>query len=301
MKNYKYILLLLISFLLSTSLLGQVKDFDKIEMLYSQKHFKMVFRKSNRLLDNPDYDYSMVPTFYKSLSVFQLTQNERWYKKHPLLLQEARELFLKVKNSNDGSKIFNAHINELIYLKSDLLSWLEELKRDGKADEYLKSKNILSGLFDKIPNKDRQGEINKKQAEDNEDDDPTISKTRNELIKFAKKQIGVPYLSAGINPNGFDCSGFTSYVMNEFGVKIPRRAMDQEKSSKIIDQKNVKKGDLVFFNNGSGVSHVGIIVSNNESTLEMIHASSSKGVTITDIKQSEYWKKRLFSFGSYLE
>jgi cell wall-associated NlpC family hydrolase len=300
MKNCKFISLLLISFLLSTPVFGQIRDFDKIEMLYSQKHFKMVFRKSNRLLDKPDYDFSMLPTFYKSLSIFQLSQNEKWYKKHPLALEEARELFLRVQNSNDGPKIFNSHINELIYLKSDLLSWLDELKRNEKTDEYLKSKSILSGLFDKIPNIDKQGEINIKKS-NKEAIDPTISKTRNDVIQFAEKLIGVPYLPAGNDPKGFDCSGFTTYVMNEFGVKLPRRAVDQEKSSKIIHQKYAKKGDLVFFDNGSGISHVGIVVSNNETTLEMIHASSSKGVIITDIKQSDYWKTRIYSFGSYLE
>jgi cell wall-associated NlpC family hydrolase len=288
------------SFLLSTSLFGQIKDFDKIEILYSQEHFKMVYRKSNRLLDKPDYDFSKMPTFYKSLSIFQLSQNEKWLKKHPLALEDARELFLKVQNSTDGTKIFNEHINELIDLKSDLLSWLDELKTNGNADQYSKSKSILSGLFDKIPNKVKQGEINKKESE-NDVEDPNVSKTRNEVIKFAKKQIGIPYLTAGEDQNGFDCSGFTSYVMNEFGVKLPRRAMDQEKSSKIINQKNVKRGDLVFFDNGSGVSHVGIIVTNNDTTLEMIHASSSKGVIITDIKKSDYWKTRIYSFGSYLE
>ena len=300
MKNCKSISLLMISFLLSTSLLGQIKDFDKIEMLYSQKHFKMVYRKSNRLLDKPDYDFSMIPTFYKSLSIFQLTQNEKWYKNHPLALEQARELFLKVQNSNDGAKIFNAHIKELIYLKSDLLTCLDELKRSGESDEYSHLKNTINGLFDKIPNIDKQGEINKKTT-DKEVNDPSVSKTRNEVVQFAKKQIGVPYVPAGEDPNGFDCSGFTTYVMNEFGIKLPRRALDQEKSSKIINQKNAKKGDLVFFDNGSGISHVGIIVTNNESTLEMIHASSSKGVIITDIKQSDYWKTRIYSFGSYLE
>ena len=300
MKNCKSIRLLFISFLLSTSIFGQIKDFDKIEILYSQGHFKMVYRKSNRLLDKPDYDFSKMPTFYKSLSIFQLSQNERWLKKHPLALEDARELFLKVQNSTDGTKIFNAHINELIDLKSDLLSWLDKLKKNGEPEEYIKSKNTLNGLFDKIPNKVKQGEINKKQSE-NDVDDPNVSKTRNEVIKFAKKQIGIPYLTAGEDQNGFDCSGFTSYVMNEFGVKLPRRAMDQEKSSKIINQKNVKRGDLVFFDNGSGVSHVGIIVTNNDTTLEMIHASSSKGVIITDIKKSDYWKTRIYSFGSYLE
>jgi cell wall-associated NlpC family hydrolase len=58
---------------------------------------------------------------------------------------------------------------------------------------------------------------------------------------------------------------------------------------------------LVFFNNGSGVSHVGMIISEKGQPLVMIHASSSKGIMITDIESSEYWLKRLYGFGTYVE
>jgi hypothetical protein len=47
-------------------------------------------------------------------------------------------------------------------------------------------------------------------------------------------------------------------------------------------------GDLVFFDNGSGISHVGIIVSDKGKPLVMIHASSSKGIIITDIEKSDF-------------
>ena len=66
---------LILSFtLLSNFIFSQVKEFDKLEMLYSQKHYKMVFRKSNRLLNNPEFDFSQLPNYYKSLSLFQLIQ-----------------------------------------------------------------------------------------------------------------------------------------------------------------------------------------------------------------------------------
>lgn len=279
---------------------GQIKEFDKLEMLYSQKHYKMVYRKSNRLLDKPEYDFSLVPSFYKSMSIFQLAQNEQWLKRHASDFEEARTLMMNVQISAEGSKIITAHLNELIYLKSDLLSWLDELKRDGKEDEYTSYKTTLAGLFDNIPSIDKQGQVSKK-ASGNSKNEPVASKQRMEVVEFAKKQIGVPYLPGGNDSKGFDCSGFTSYVMNQFGISLPRRAIDQEKNAKKVHLKHAQKGDLVFFDSGSGISHVGMIVSNNGETLEMIHASSSKGVIITDINQSAYWKERLVSFGSYFE
>ena len=283
----------------STFIFSQVKDFDKLEMLYAQKHYKMVFRKSNRLLDKPEFDFSQLPNYYKSLSLFQLIQNELWYKRHPEALSEAVELYTKVQKSSDGPEIITSHINELIYLKNDITSWLDVLKNSGKTDLYAVSKNTIGSLFDKIPSIDKQGEINKKEYSSKQD--PTVSKKRNELIDFAKTQIGTPYLSGGTDSKGFDCSGFTTFVFNQFNVKLARRALDQENNSTKVSQKNTKRGDLVFFDNGSGVSHVGIIILNDGIKLEMIHASSSKGIIITDILQSDYWKERIHSFGSYLD
>ena len=285
--------------ILSNLLFSQIKEFDKLEMLYAQKHYKMVYRKTNRLLNNPEFDFSQLPIYYKSLSLFQLVQNEHWFKRHPKALEEAVNLYLQVQKTSDGPKIINAHINELIYLKNDVLSWLDVLQNNGNSDLYISSKNTISNLFDKIPSIDKQGEINKKEYSTKSD--PTVSKTRNELIEYAKKQIGTPYLPGGTDSKGFDCSGFTTFVFNEYGIKLPRRALDQESSSNKINQKNTKRGDLVFFDNGSGVSHVGIIVLNDGNKLEMIHASSSKGIIITDILQSDYWKTRIYSFGSYLD
>ncbi len=297
MTKFGFSILLLLSVSIPFSSFGQIPKFDKLEMLYAQGHYKMVNRKANQLLDVPDYDFSQIPNFYKSLSLFQLSQNKVWLKHHPKALEDARDLFLKVKSSSDGLKVFNAHQEEVIFLKNDLISWMDDLKREGNTDEFNHVQTIISGLFDKIPGLGKEESIveNSVSAESS-----TSSKKRNEIVEFAKKQLGVPYVWAGNDPTGFDCSGFTGYVLKEFGVTLPRRAVDQEKASQKVKEKNVQKGDLVFFDNGSGVSHVGMIISDKGEPLMMIHASSSKGVVITDITKSDYWKQRLYSFGSFV-
>lgn len=282
-------------FLLCGFAFGQVKQFDKLEQLYAQQHYKLVYMKSVKLLDRPDNDFSQLPKFYKSLSLFQLSKNDRWLKRNKKALYEASALFEEVKNSSDGYKVFNAHIYEISALKEDLFAWGEDLKRTGNQETADMLDNILLTLFNKIPS------INEKDKIVLPNNSSNGSDLRSQAIAFAAKQIGVPYVWAGTSPSGFDCSGFTSYVMKDFGVNLPRRATDQQKSAKKVKDKNVQKGDLVFFNNGSGISHVGIIVSEKGEPLKMIHASSSKGVIITDLESSDYWKKRLDSFGTYFD
>jgi hypothetical protein len=277
---------------------AQVREFDKLEMFYAQGHYKSVYRKANRLLDIPDYDYSQVPTFYKSLALFQLSQNEYWLIHNPKALEEAGLLFRQIKNSSDGKKILEAHVYEIAYLKADLISWAEDLKRRDKKTEFENVQKVMDGLFDGVPNIENQGEIVDFKGEETEED--AYFKERQKIIDYAKKQIGTPYVWAGNSPPGFDCSGFTCYVMKEFGKELPRRAVDQHENSKKIKEKNAQKGDLIFFDNGSGISHVGMIVSEKGKPLVMIHASSSKGVILTELEKSDYWMKRIYGFGTFV-
>jgi len=210
-------------------------------------------------------------------------------------------LFVEIKKSSDGKKVFDAHIYEISFLKHDLISWAEDLKRRGKKEEFERLQKVTNSLFDDIPDIDYQGEIAVKDIIDSDDSEKDMySKEREAIIEYAKKQLGVQYVWAGNDPSGFDCSGFTGYVMKEFGKDLPRRAVDQFETSQKIKEKNVQKGDLVFFDNGSGISHVGMIISDKGKPLVMIHASSSKGIIVTEIEQSDYWLTRLKGFGTYV-
>ncbi len=106
------------------------------------------------------------------------------------------------------------------------------------------------------------------------------------IIATAKKYIGVPYLWAGTTPKGFDCSGFVQYVFKQHGISLNRTAETQYKHGTYVSKSNLKPGDLVFFQNTykAGISHVGIYIGDGK----FIHASSSKGITISNLSSSYY-------------
>lgn len=110
------------------------------------------------------------------------------------------------------------------------------------------------------------------------------------LINYAKTFIGVPYKWGGTTTAGFDCSGFVSYVFqNSQGITLPRTTKLQYTNIGLAVS-SLSPGDLVFFDTSSGktgVSHVGIYIGNGQ----FIHASSSKGVTISNLSNS-YWNPR---------
>lgn len=279
---------------------AQNPKFDNLEMLFEQGHYKRVYRKSNRLLDKPEYDYSLLPKYYKSLSLFQLSQNEYWRLRNKNALDDAISLFKEVKDDPMGQSVFEAHMYELQWVKSDLLSWATDLNRLGKREDFMKVQKAIEELFGNVESMEPKEPVVIPEETDSAVNIGSLD-TRQQVVEVAKKYIGVPYVWAGSTPEGFDCSGFTGYVLKEVGKNLPRISADQYNDSRKVKRKNVKPGDLVFFSNGSGVSHVGIIISSENDQLKMIHASTSKGVIISDIDNSTYWQNRVHGFGTYLD
>jgi cell wall-associated NlpC family hydrolase len=289
----------LISFLffLTTQAFAQVPEFDRLEQLFYQKHYKIVYRKANRLLNKPEFDYSKMPLYYRSISVLELASNPLWLKRNEAEFERAIMDLIEIKKTEQDSRIFDAHINELSALKLDLDSWLSDLKRQGNENTFSTYKESISKIFFGLQIKD----VYDSKAEPTSTVSSPALASRFEMVKFAQKQVGVPYVTAGENPSGFDCSGFTCYVMASTGRKIPRRAKDQYDASIKLKPSQAKMGDLVFFSNGGDISHVGMLINEPGQTKKMIHASSSKGISIVEIESSDYWNKRLVGYGSFLE
>lgn len=106
---------------------------------------------------------------------------------------------------------------------------------------------------------------------------------------------GTPYCLGGSSKGCIDCSFFTLDVMKStYNINLKRTAAEQYEQSEKIDWADLKEGDLIFFKTEGrkNITHVGIYLTNNK----FAHASTSQGVTISDLTES-YWQKRLYSLG----
>lgn len=208
---------------------AQDHKIQKLEQLYQQGYYKLVYRKAGRLLMNPAYDNNQAPLKYRQLAAQELAKNPRWAKRHALEIEWA-------------------------YRQEDPANTTKQTAQQTNAQVQL-------------------------------------------LLKNAKAQLGVPYKWAGTDPSGFDCSGFTSYVFEQAAIQIPRRAVEQYAYCKPVAPTEACAGDLVFFSNGGEVNHVGLLISAKGAPKQMIHASSSIGISIVDIDASAYWSVRIVGYG----
>ncbi len=121
--------------------------------------------------------------------------------------------------------------------------------------------------------------------------DATINSVSNkgqEVTNYAKTLLGKSYIYGADGPNSFDCSGFTKYVYQKFGINLSHSATAQSNEGRTISKEDLNLGDMVFFSqSGSPIGHVGIFVGNNS----FIHAANpKKGVVITSLSDSYYLK-----------
>ena len=181
----------------------------------------------------------------------------------------------------------------------NVVSSNSDTKEDTKVSSQTVSK-VNTSTSEKADSKDTSTTI---AAKTEETEKKTASTTKGqEIVKYAKQFLGVPYVYGGASKSGFDCSGFTMYVYKKFGISMRHGAQAQAKLGKEVKankksasslKENLQAGDLVFFldyETMDEIGHCGIYIGDGK----FIHASSGSGycVKINSLLPGEYYNTR---------
>ena len=141
-----------------------------------------------------------------------------------------------------------------------------------------------------------------------------VNEQKSKLITFALQYQGVPYVTGGQTPKGFDCSGYVMYCFNHaLNIQIPRTCNAIFKKVKVITPSEREAGDLVFFKanpKDEKITHVGIYCgvyhgSNKKFEGKRVFISAvsdgpSTGIQL-QLMDQKYWKEHYYASGRLLE
>lgn len=108
-----------------------------------------------------------------------------------------------------------------------------------------------------------------------------------QIVDYALGFVGQRYVYGGAKPGGFDCSGLTMYVYEQFGYSLSHGATAQYSTGTRISKSDLQPGDLVFFYplaNGR-IGHVGIYIGDNQ----FVHASNQTYGVRIDLLEGGYY------------
>jgi cell wall-associated NlpC family hydrolase len=109
----------------------------------------------------------------------------------------------------------------------------------------------------------------------------------------ALQQLGVPYQYGGSTPDGFDCSGLVHYSYARAGKNIPRTTAGQWTNLSPVDHRQIRAGDLLFFNISGKMSHVGLYLGGGR----FVHAPSSGKVVAVESLGSDFYSRAFIRAG----
>jgi cell wall-associated NlpC family hydrolase len=114
-----------------------------------------------------------------------------------------------------------------------------------------------------------------------------VNSIEQRILDQYQRWKGTRHRLGGTGSQGIDCSSFVTAVYRDaFNINLPRTTQAQVHQGKSVSLNELQPGDLVFFKPPGYPRHVGIYLNRSK----FVHASKSKGVTISKIDEY-YWGK----------
>lgn len=126
-------------------------------------------------------------------------------------------------------------------------------------------------------NDNQQSNNNQNTTTDNNTSTDSSATLGVKIANYALSKQGSRYYWGAQGPNYFDCSGLVYWAHNQAGVKIGRTtAAGYAGSGKSVSYSNLQIGDVITFNYGRGIAHIGIYIGSGR----MVHASGKGSETV---------------------
>lgn len=235
-----------------------------------------------RLRTEPNLDSKILTLLYSGEKYIVVEEGTEWVK-------------IMVDDDLEGY-VYREYVD--ITLKFDTAISKEEERKMKEEEE--RKKREAEEAAKRLEEAKRREEEAKRQEEENKNNannngggssgggSEVSSASRDALVKYALQWVGVsPYVYGGESlTNGIDCSAFVrACYQNALGVGLPRTSRSQADKCNRIGEGDLKPGDLVFYNDGSGtINHVAMYIGGGQ----VVHASNKKlGTIVSNMKYRE--------------
>lgn len=212
----------------------------------------------------------------------------------------ADQLNVRDGKATDAKRIAYLTLNEKVRVLENCGEWIR-VQYDAETEGYI-SAEYVSLIEDFAYGKTLQEEVQETESrnerkENSKTDSKSDKKTdvnppkgdyttnaelRKAIVEYAMQYLGDKYVHGGQSlAGGTDCSGFTMYVLKEFGISIGRTPQSQYTSAgRAISYSEIQPGDIICYsgNGGKSCTHVAFYIGNGK----ILHAANSKdGVKIS--------------------
>lgn len=290
---------------LSLNLTASAQDASKLSSLYSLGNVEKCLTKSKKFRKKaPDSPVSWYYDFKCYTIKVSSSETPYTFRENLFYSLVAAQKIQELDFSGDYFEEIQPELQLILGLASAETKTLEAEGKTIKANEFSELVAKFESIHSAPNTKPDQNLAPVVKMDSNQEEDILINTSsdhaspndvKDKLEELSTMLVGTPYRYGGTTPNGFDCSGFTSYVFSACAMQLPRTSSAQATVGEKIELEQAARGDLLFFGSKNKISHVALVISRKGEPLRIAHSTSSSGVVThseTDYDWQHYWSKR---------